>query len=99
MFTGISEKIIPIFLINNCIWFLLFVIFDDVDCDFGFGIHLQNLCEKLENDKERTIKFMDSLMLLLWILITAVWLLYVVFSILIFIVGGVDMFIMIILGL
>ena len=75
VFTGISEKIIPIFLINNCIWFLFFVIFDD--------IYMRKLCWKLEYDKEHTVGLIDTLKLLLGGFVAALYFLYVVFSILI----------------
>ena len=65
MFTGFSEKIIPIFLIDNCIWFLFFVIFDDLDYVFSLDIYMRKLCWKLEYDKEHTVGLIDTLKLLL----------------------------------
>lgn len=78
-----AKDILRLFLINNCIWFLFFVIFDDLDYVFSFDIYMRKLCWKLEYDKEHTVGLIDTLKLLLGGFVAALYFLYVVFSILI----------------
>ena len=86
----IYENIVMIFIINNGIWLCLFVLSDlTIEWDLGLGPRINNLSFKIEYETRRPIIYIYSFIRFFYILIVVVWFLYIVFSILIYVIGGI----------
>ena len=86
----IYENIVMIFIINNGIWLCLFVLSDlTIEWDLGLGPRINNLSFKIEYETRHPIIYIYSFIRFFYILIVVVWFLYIVFSILIYVIGGI----------
>ena len=87
----IYENIVMIFILNNGIWLCL--LFDDQpEWNLGLGPRINNLSFKIEYETRCPITYIYSFIRFFYILIVVVWLLYIVFSILIYIIGLIFFF-------
>ena len=87
----IYENIVMIFILNNGIWLcLLFV--DQPEWDLDLGPRINNLSFKIEYETRCPITYIYSFIRFFYIMIVVVWLLYIVFSILIYIIGLIFFF-------
>lgn len=87
----IYENIVMIFILNNGIWLCL--LFDDQpEWDLDLGPRINNLSFKIEYETRCPITYIYSFIRFFYILIVVVWLLYIVFSILIYIIGLIFFF-------
>lgn len=90
MLIDIYENIVMIFIINNGIWLCLFVLSDlTIEWDLGLGPRINNLSFKIEYETRHPIIYIYSFIRFFYILIVVVWFLYIVFSILIYVIGGI----------
>ena len=89
----IYENIVMIFILNNGIWLCLFVLSDlTIEWDLGLGPRINNLSFKIEYETRHPIIYISSFIRFFYILIVVVWFLYIVFSILIHIIGLIFFF-------